>query len=248
MLITSPSPGQTLAPSPRVLWAVVGALGITTLALGATVLHLRAPSADLAVAQAVPVSTEPAAVLETPATPKQAPVSVSKVPVAPAKHAQAATKSVANKRPVSSTSTATQPRNEAVLASDTRPAAPVCAVCGTVEGVTPVQREQSQVGLGAVAGAALGGLLGNQVGSGTGKAAATVLGVLGGGWAGHTVEKRMKQETRYQVDVRMEDGSLRSIEQATPATVGARVTVDGDTLSPASRPPVQQTAVVQTTY
>jgi outer membrane lipoprotein SlyB len=242
MLITSPSPGQTLAASPRILWAVVGALAVTTLALGATVLHLRAPSADLAVAQAATATTEPAAA-------PQAQVSVPKVPVAPVKSAQPATKSVANKRSATATTTG-QSRTDTVLASNTRPAAPVCAVCGTVEGVTPVQREQKPSGVGAVAGAALGGLVGNQVGGGDGKTVATILGVLGGGWAGHNVEKRMKQETRYQVDVRMEDGSLRRIEQATPTTVGARVTVDGDTLSPASSPSpaMQQTAGVQTAF
>jgi outer membrane lipoprotein SlyB len=246
MLITSPSPGQTLATSPRILWAVVGALAVTTLALGATVLHLRAPSADLAVAQA---ATEPAVALEAVTATPQAQNSVPKVPVAPAKSAQPATKTIANKR-ANTTAITGQSRTDTVLASNTRPAAPVCAVCGTVEGVTPVQREQKPSGVGAVAGAALGGLVGNQVGGGDGKTVATILGVLGGGWAGHNVEKRMKQETRYQVDVRMEDGSLRRIEQATPATVGARVTVDGDTLSPASSPSpaMQQTAGVQTAF
>ena len=45
----------------------------------------------------------------------------------------------------------------------------------------------------------------------------------------------MKKETVYQVQVRMEDGSTRTVEQATPASVGAKVIVEGHTLQPASR-------------
>lgn len=96
-----------------------------------------------------------------------------------------------------------------------------------------MQQPGTSSGVGAVAGAALGGLVGNQVGSGSGKTIATLLGVVGGSIAGDTVEKRMKHETRYRVDVRMEDGSLRTIEQTQPATVGERVTLDGDILRPA---------------
>ncbi|MFM2253601.1 MAG: hypothetical protein RJB68_1938, partial [Pseudomonadota bacterium] len=87
---------------------------------------------------------------------------------------------------------------------------------------------------GAVAGAVLGGLVGNQFGGGDGKALATIAGVLGGGWAGNTVEKRLKKDTVYQVDVRMEDGSLRTVEQSTAPTIGQAVTLDGNRISPAS--------------
>jgi outer membrane lipoprotein SlyB len=107
-------------------------------------------------------------------------------------------------------------------------------VCGTVESVTPIQREAAAgSGVGAVAGAVLGGLLGNQVGGGDGKTIATVIGAIGGGWAGNTVEKRMKKETVYQVEVRMEDGSTRSVEQSSAPAVGSRVTVEGNVISPA---------------
>jgi hypothetical protein len=33
----------------------------------------------------------------------------------------------------------------------------------------------------------------------------------------------------------MEDGSTRTLEQATPASVGAKVIIEGNTLHPASR-------------
>jgi len=90
-----------------------------------------------------------------------------------------------------------------------------------------MERESEGGGVGAVAGAVLGGLVGNQVGGGDGKTLATIVGVLGGGWAGNAVEKRMKKQTYYEIDVRMEDGSRQRIEQSTLVAVGSRVTVQG---------------------
>jgi outer membrane lipoprotein SlyB len=110
----------------------------------------------------------------------------------------------------------------------------ICGVCGTVESVTPFEREAAQgSGIGAIAGAALGGLVGNQFGGGTGKDLATIAGMVGGGFAGNSVEKKMKKETVYEVKVRMEDGSLRKLEQKASIGVGTRVTVEGGKLTPA---------------
>ena len=66
-----------------------------------------------------------------------------------------------------------------------------------------------------VAGGVLGAVVGNQIGKGSGRTLATVLGAVGGGIAGNSIEKNMKKETVYQVQVRMEDGSIRSVNQAT---------------------------------
>ena len=126
---------------------------------------------------------------------------------------------------------------------------PLCGNCGTVESATPVQREGSGTGLGAVAGGVLGAVMGSQVGGGNGRTAATVLGALGGGWAGNTVEKKMKKETLYQVRVHMEDGSTRTLELASPFGAGTRVTVEGNSLrladgsqaSPVTAAPHRQT-------
>ena len=111
------------------------------------------------------------------------------------------------------------------------PSRVVCATCATVVAVTPVQRDGQGSGAGIAAGAVLGGLLSNQVGGGDGKKIATVLGAVGGGWAGNTVEKRMKKETVYQVDVRMDDGSTQRLEYSSPLSVGAQVTVNGGRIS-----------------
>jgi outer membrane lipoprotein SlyB len=57
-----------------------------------------------------------------------------------------------------------------------------------------------------------------------------VLGAVGGGWAGNAVEKNIKKDTIYQVRVRMQDGSTRTLDQASAPAVGSKVTVEGGTL------------------
>jgi outer membrane lipoprotein SlyB len=70
--------------------------------------------------------------------------------------------------------------------------------------------------------------VGNQVGHGNGRAAMTVLGAVGGGLAGNEVEKRARAETVFQVRVKFDDGSVRTIEQSTAPKVGARVEMQGN--------------------
>ena len=87
---------------------------------------------------------------------------------------------------------------------------------------------------GTVAGAVIGGLLGNQVGGGSGKTAATVLGAAGGAYAGHAIEKNSKKVTVYQMRSRMNDGTIRTVEQGSAIAAGSRVVVDGNTVRMAS--------------
>ena len=114
-----------------------------------------------------------------------------------------------------------------------------CATCGTVESAVPVERQgkvngvavgNTTIGIGTVAGGVLGGVLGNQIGGGNGKTAMTVLGAAGGAYAGNTVEKNMKKVTVYQMRVRMNNGSVRTIEQASPVATGSSVVVQGNSL------------------
>ncbi|MBC7375997.1 MAG: glycine zipper 2TM domain-containing protein [Burkholderiaceae bacterium] len=124
-----------------------------------------------------------------------------------------------------------------------RPAPPmvvaqkVCHSCGVVESVTPVTRQgevngigNSQIGVGTVAGGVLGAVLGNQIGHGNGRTAATVLGAAGGAYAGNAVEKNMKKVTVYQMHIRMNDGSYRTIEHSTAIATGSRVVVEGQSV------------------
>jgi outer membrane lipoprotein SlyB len=110
--------------------------------------------------------------------------------------------------------------------------AAACATCGVVEAVTPVQKKGEGTGVGAVGGAVVGGLIGSQMGGGDGKKAMAVLGAVGGGMAGHEIEKRQRATTLYQVKVRMEDGTHRTVTQATAPAVGQKVTVEGSQLKP----------------
>lgn len=106
----------------------------------------------------------------------------------------------------------------------------VCAHCGVVESVVAVKRKGEATGLGVVAGGVLGAVVGHQMGNGNGKKAMTVIGAVGGGVAGNEVEKRARGDTVYQVRVRMDDNSERTIEQASAPHVGARVEVQGNTI------------------
>lgn len=114
--------------------------------------------------------------------------------------------------------------------SGQRAVASVCTNCGVVESANVAKVKGEGTGLGAVAGGVLGGVVGNRFGAGNGKAAMTVLGAVGGGLAGHEVEKRVRGHEVYDVSVRMEDGSTRTIEQATAPAIGSHVVVDGQTL------------------
>ncbi len=105
--------------------------------------------------------------------------------------------------------------------------APVCASCGRVESVQAVQEAAPATGVGAIAGGVLGGVLGNQVGKGNGRTAATLIGALGGGYLGHTVEQRTRTTTAYQIRVRMDDGSIRTFTRSQPVAQGTPVRVDG---------------------
>lgn len=113
-----------------------------------------------------------------------------------------------------------------------------CHNCGTVESVNTVQRSGAANGIagtqvtpGMAIGGVVGGLLGNQVGHGNGRTAATVVGVAGGAYAGHAIEKNRDRHTAYVMRIRMNDGTTRTVEQRTALARGAQVIVKGHTAS-----------------
>jgi outer membrane lipoprotein SlyB len=113
-----------------------------------------------------------------------------------------------------------------------------CRDCGVVTAVQPVEKGAS--GMGAAAGALAGGLLGNQVGktdaasSTVGGTAATLLGVAGGALGGHYAEKTMSGSNGWNVTVKMDNGSSRTVAMQTEPSVqpGQRVRVSGDKVVP----------------
>jgi outer membrane lipoprotein SlyB len=111
---------------------------------------------------------------------------------------------------------------------------PICIDCGVVESVTAVEQEGEGTGLGAVAGGVLGGVLGHQIGKGTGNTVATIAGAAGGAYAGHQVEKKVKKTKRFDIVVRMDDGSTRSFQRDTDPGLarGQKVRVEDGNIVP----------------
>lgn len=232
---TAPHPGRN-----QTLWAAIAVLGVAVVALGSALYFVQTRQEALHTAAVSPVPV-PAAV--------PAPGAESGATAAEPKAAVAEKKTGAGKTVASRSAKSAQP-SVAPAAGTAKPsaAAPVeaaagkppvttqakevCLNCATVTAVTPVEREGAPSGAGVVAGGVLGALVGNQFGGGDGKTLATIAGAVGGGMAGNAVEKKMKKVTVYRVELRMDDGSVHSIEQATPASVGARVRVEGNTLQP----------------
>ncbi len=124
-------------------------------------------------------------------------------------------------------------KNEAAKPGD-KPAARICPNCGVVESVNVVEVEGEGTGLGAIAGGVAGGILGHQIGQGRGNTVATIAGVAGGAYAGHEVEKRVKKTKRYDIQVRMDDGTTRLIQQQSdPALgIGQKVRIENGAIVP----------------
>ena len=104
---------------------------------------------------------------------------------------------------------------------------------GTIQTIEVVPRSQG-LGLGTLAGAAIGGVLGHQVGGGTGKTVSTVAGAAGGAYVGHEIEKRRRTDNQiYKVTIRMDDGTTQSFAQEAEPTVkqGDRVSITNGVLS-----------------
>jgi outer membrane lipoprotein SlyB len=206
----------------------------TLLAAGGLALAGLGLAAGIALRSPATIATppEPVAAATSEAIPATPPKLVAGAEAAPAAKPERPSAGSARKAP-----------SESGRASpiETQPVANSCANCGVVEGVRAFERKGEGSGLGAVAGGVVGGALGNQVGKGNGRKAMTVLGALGGGLAGHEIEKRAKSETFYEVRVRMDDGTLRTLTQEKAPAPGARVIVDGSTLRGTDEPRLMRT-------
>lgn len=114
----------------------------------------------------------------------------------------------------------------------TSAAAPACANCGTVSAIREVEKKGEGTGLGAIGGAVVGGVIGNQFGGGSGKKILTVAGAAGGAYAGHQVEKNARSTKVWNVTVRMDDGTDRTVAlgSAPALAVGDRVRVEGQNI------------------
>ncbi|WP_310633564.1 glycine zipper 2TM domain-containing protein [Paraburkholderia sp.] len=151
----------------------------------------------------------------TPAEPQPAPAIAQQQPAAPApQYAQQQPQQAAQEAP---------------------PQQAACASCGVVQSIAASKQEGHGTGIGAVGGAVAGGVVGNQFGSGGGRTAMTLLGALGGGLAGNSVEKHLRSTTSYSVRVRMDNGKMRyfTYHEAPPFQQGQRVRVERGALEAA---------------
>ena len=245
-------PGQqTASSSSKPMWAAVGILGVAVLGMGGTMIYQqRTPAPTVASAPVAQVALASPAASAAMATAQKAGASananddlIEKPATATAKPAPAPAKKVAKATPKPSpapspnpapsySGAAPAPSPYPVAAATPAPVVQVCSVCGSIESVTPITRSTKPdgVGAGAVAGGVLGAVLGNQVGQGNGKILGTIIGAVGGGFAGNAIEKNVRKETVYQVGIRMEDGSRRTLETAQAPAVGSKVTVEGTSI------------------
>ncbi len=114
-----------------------------------------------------------------------------------------------------------------------QPAMATCATCGAIEAINVVEvKGDSPNVLGTIAGGVLGGVAGHQVGGGSGKDLATVIGAIGGAYAGNRVQNNMDKTKVFRVTVRLDGGTVQNFDYAAdPAVqVGTRVRVENGAL------------------
>jgi outer membrane lipoprotein SlyB len=221
---SAPIATQSVFSRPAAL--IGGGIGLIALTAVATTLTLRTP----APAVDTDARGSAAAPLIAQATAPDTPVAVADKPGPAATGAREPAATPATPRSAAAPKPVHVQRGSVKATEPAQRSASVCTACGQVESVSAVKHKGEGTGLGVVGGAVVGGLLGSQVGGGSGKNVATVLGAVGGGVAGNEVEKRARATTVYQVRVRMDDGSLRTLTQSTAPAVGQKVTVEGTTL------------------
>jgi outer membrane lipoprotein SlyB len=85
-------------------------------------------------------------------------------------------------------------------------------VLGVVQSVREISEPaKSSNGLGPIVGGIAGALIGNQFGHGNGRTVTTVAGAAGGALLGNTVEKDARATKHWEIVVRLDDGSTRTL-------------------------------------
>lgn len=85
---------------------------------------------------------------------------------------------------------------------------------GYVESVRQVNIEGTKSGVGAVSGAALGGLAGSNIGGGRGQIAGAIGGAVLGGVAGAAIEEGVTRQPGLEITVRLDSGRMTAVTQA----------------------------------
>ena len=87
-----------------------------------------------------------------------------------------------------------------------------CHDCGVIVEVKEVEVPGKGTGLGAVGGGVGGAVVGHEIGS---SSTGTAVGAVVGAVAGHQIEREARAHKRYDIIVRMEDGSTRALSDET---------------------------------
>jgi len=236
---------ETTLPAPSssslhpVLW--IAGISVTLLSLAGV-----AALTGFLPAKTAPVSEPPAIVAAAPvaepvptAAPT-APVAVAPAPAIAASKTAAVSHQKTAKRKVEETILATPAPAPYPVAGGVPPdyvpapvaasisTAPPCLDCGVVANVRQVTNEAKPSGAGAVIGGLAGAVLGSNIGRGNTRTVASIAGAIGGGLLGNTIEKSRSQTTSYEVSLRMDDGSTRSIAADTLPSwrIGDKVRLD----------------------
>ena len=236
------------------VWIGGGLMALTIIAL-ATALVVKSNGSSnetiAPLASATPATTAPAAATPTPVPPTttvaQAPAPVTQAPV----QAAAPVHSTSHHHSTGSSTSPSYGSNSGntnvadaggsygsnsganTTPSYSAPPAPppVCTTCGTVDSYDAVKVAGQANGIGAVGGGAAGAVIGSQIAGRHNHTLGGVIGAIGGGLLGNEIEKSQRTTTVYDVHVRMDDGSVRTIRQSTVPVVGSKVTVNGNSLS-----------------
>jgi outer membrane lipoprotein SlyB len=211
----SPSPITTSHTHPLLLVAAASVTVLSLAGVGVLAGWLPGPGAHTAEAArlAAAPATAPISIQQTVSVPQE------KAKPAVAATERRATNTVRRTAPVQVTEAPAptyQVSSREPAYRVATPAPVICAECGVVETVREVAVEPKGSGGGAVAGGVVGGIIGNQIGKGATRDIATILGAVGGAYAGNHIEKTVKDAKRYDVIVRFEDGSTRTFSSETP--------------------------------
>ena len=206
---------------PRAVWIGGGLMALTIIALATTLVvkgNGNDTTADNTVTPLVATTTAGAPTTEQPSVAKSDAKTLANESTKPVHHASTPSHHD------------TAHDNAPVAQQQVAAAAPVCANCGVVEGYTAVQVQGKNNGVGAVAGGLGGALIGSKIAGRGNHTLGGAIGAVGGGLLGNAIESHERTSTAYDVRVRMDDGSVRTVRQAAVPTVGQHVNVEGSTL------------------
>jgi len=112
------------------------------------------------------------------------------------------------------------PAHPAKPAQPKQHVAAACSDCGVIVEVKEVDVAGKGTGVGAVAGGVGGAVIGHQIGE---NRTGTAIGAAVGAVAGHQIERQARAHKRYDITVRMNDGTTRALsdESGTPVSVKA---------------------------